>query len=263
MTRCEGCSLFGVLIKSNLTNNKNHKHHPNQSTNSITTKQIKIKMVSVPLLLLLNLSLLLGASSAHNNKPKRIDNTFRAGSAGRDLAQTNPRALAGNITGVPRANVKSAAGHGMGVKSSGSSPQGGVGTKTGMKKKAPPAGTKSANLRAGGAGGEGPHNAKSGSMYLEVSLFTDGFPWETSHFLYDVDYDTYLFYYDIFDSYSYYPESWQLDPDGCYQYYILDSFGDGMESGYGAIVMVNGWEVFNSGAYGSGVYVPMGRWDCV
>jgi hypothetical protein len=218
-------------------------------------------MVSIPLLLLLNLSLLLGASSAHE-KPKRIEqtNTFRAGRSN----DQGRRSLAANVTGIPAAprSHMTPAGHGMGVKSSGSSPHGpaGSGTKTGTKKKAP-SGTKSANLRAGTSGGGGSHNTKSGFI-LEVSLFTDGYPEETSHFLYDVDYGTYLFWYDGFDAYSFYSELWELDPNGCYQYYILDTYGDGMESGYGAVVMVDGWEYYNSGAYGYGEYVPMGRSDC-
>jgi hypothetical protein len=127
----------------------------------------------------------------------------------------------------------------------------------GMMKKKPPPSAKSGN-RCGDDGS----GKCGGAFILDVSLFTDGYPEETYHYLYDVDDDFLLFAYDEFDSYSFYSEIWELDPDGCYQYHIYDTWGGGMEEGYGAFVMIDGSEAYAGGNSGEGGFISMGCSGC-
>jgi Subtilase family len=109
-----------------------------------------------------------------------------------------------------------------------------------------------------------PTDAYDGStLAFEVELQTDAYPWETAHWLHDQDDGVDIFYEWSFDAYSTYSEAWSLDPNGCYIYHIYDSFGDGMEAGYGVDVKVDGDVQFSGYNYASGGYIEIGRSDCI
>jgi Trypsin len=101
------------------------------------------------------------------------------------------------------------------------------------------------------------------NLDFQVELRTDGWPSETSHWLHDQDSGMDIFYYSDFDAYESYSEEWSLDANGCYIYHIYDSYGDGMEYGYGVEVKVNGEIIFSGNDYGEGGYLEMGRSDCL
>jgi len=100
------------------------------------------------------------------------------------------------------------------------------------------------NNNAGGS-----NSSSSGCVELVITLRTDRYGSDTSHWLQEGS--DYIFYENSFSSFETYQETACIDPTVCSQYNIRDSFGDGI-SGEGVEIKYGGEVVYQGGAFGIG-----------
>jgi len=104
------------------------------------------------------------------------------------------------------------------------------------------------NSSGGGGGGTG-NDQDSGCVELVITLRTDRYASDTTHWLQTET--EYLFYENNFDSFETYRETACIDPTGCTTYNIRDSFGDGI-SGEGIEIKYGGELVYSGGDFSVG-----------
>lgn len=92
-------------------------------------------------------------------------------------------------------------------------------------------------------------NTTSGCVELVITLRTDRFGSDTSHWLQEGN--DFIFYENSFSSFQTYQETACIDPTVCSQYNIRDSFGDGI-SGEGVEIKYGGEVVYQGGDFGIG-----------
>jgi len=105
------------------------------------------------------------------------------------------------------------------------------------------------NNNGGSASNNNAGSSDSDCVQLVITLKTDKFGSDTSHWLKEGS--QFLFYFNSFDSYSTYQETACIDPKLCSEYNIRDAFGDGI-SGEGLEVKYGGEVVYEGGDWGIG-----------
>jgi subtilisin family serine protease len=106
-----------------------------------------------------------------------------------------------------------------------------------------------------GSGGTG---SDSDCVELVITIRTDRYASDSSHWLQTGAAAAYLFYQSDFDSFETYRETNCVDPNVCTTYNVRDSFGDGI-SGEGVEIKYGGVVVFSGGDFGVGGIKTIGN----
>lgn len=114
----------------------------------------------------------------------------------------------------------------------------------------------SSSNNSGSGNSSGTGNSNSGCVELVVTLKTDRYGTDTSHWLQEGS--EYIFYDNNFASFRTYQESACINPNVCSTYNIRDKFGDGI-SGEGVEIKYGGEVVYSGGDFGVGGIKYLGK----